>query len=125
VSERTQPYQATGPDAWQIPEDPRELGKQFVDLLDQIRAGCRLAIVDQATADQEIAGQDGLFLAIDHEGVMIAAVRNEREFARARLQRMIEVLAREISPAMPPEQQVMLAGRRAAEIMPRFQMIRP
>jgi hypothetical protein len=109
-----------------IPIDPRELGRQFLELLDQVRAGSQLDIKDQELANTPpVLGQEGLFLVIDHEDVTVAVVRNEREFERVRVRRVIEVLAREIPRTMPPELQLALAGRRLREILPRFQMFRP
>ena len=109
-----------------VPTDPKEIGKQFLEILDQVRAGARLIIKNQEPSNNlPAAGQEGLFLVLDHEGILLAAVRDEREFERVRVQRTIEILAREIPGTMPPEHQLALAGRRMSEIMPRFQMIRP
>ena len=106
----------------QNPTDLRVLGRQFVELLDKLRSGKRLAV--ESSGSQAPRGDD-LFLVIDHEGVLVCAVKTEREFEIARTVRTIEILAREIPATMQPEHQLALAGRRAAEIMPRFQMIRP
>ena len=110
----------------EIPTDPKELGRQCLDLLDQVRAGARLVVEGREPMNSSpVPGQEGLFLVLDHDGVLIAAVQDEREFDRVRVRRIIEVLASEIPRAMQPELQLALASRKLREIMPRFQMIRP
>ena len=110
----------------EIPTDPKELGRQCLDLLDQVRAGARLVVEGREPMNSSpVPGQEGLFLVLDHDGVLIAAVQDEREFDRVRVRRIIEVLASEIPRAMQPELQLALASRNLREIMPRFQMIRP
>ena len=106
-----------------VPCDPREIGRQFVELLDKLRAGSRLAV--KSPESQISSPGDDLFLMLDHEGVLVCVVRDEREFEIARCVRITEILAREIPGHLPPDLQIAMASRRMGEIMPKFQMVRP
>jgi hypothetical protein len=106
--------------------DLNEIEKGFIELLDKIRAGARLATkAPDAQEGLPANGQGDLFLVIDHEGVTVGVARDEKEFNAIRFMRIVEVLAREVPSTMQPELQLAMAGRRMSEIMPRFQMIRP
>ena len=105
--------------------DPRMLGLMFLDLLEQIRP----EILPDAGSREDgkgspPSGKPDLFLALDHEGVTMAVVRDEKEFERVRFVRLVEILFREMPDSLLPETQIALADRRLREITPRCQMIR-
>jgi len=110
----------------EVQPDLNEIGRWFIERLDKIRAGARLATkAPDAQEGLPATEQGDLFLVIDHEGVTVGVARDEKEFNSIRFMRIVEVLARELPPTMQPELQLAMAGRRIRDIMPRFQMIRP
>ena len=105
--------------------DPRTLGLVFLDLLEQIRSEIRPDTGNQEDGKgSPPSGKPDLFLALDHEGVTMAVVRDEKEFEHVRFVRLVEILFREMPDSLLPETQIALADRRLREITPRCQMIR-
>ena len=104
--------------------DPRTLGLVFLDLLEQIRSESRPGAGSREDGKGfPTSGKPDLFLALDHEGVTMAVVRDEKEFERVRFVRLVEILFREMPASLQPETQIALTDRRLREIVPRCQMI--
>ena len=64
--------------------DLNEIEKGFIELLDKIRAGARLATkAPDAQEGLPANGQGDLFLVIDHEGVTVGVARDRRNSTRS------------------------------------------
>lgn len=65
-----------------------------------------------------------LFMVLDPEGTIVRIVDDESKFDEVRLIHAVERLRREIPRGMADESRARLAAFRAAEIIPRYKLIR-